>query len=197
MADALERTFRDEWARVLATLIGFLGDFQLAEEAAQEAFATAAERWPRDGVPANPGAWLLTTARNRAIDRLRRERTLRAKTRLLEVREAAEDTVDEDPQIPDERLELVFMCCHPALAIEAQGALTLRAVAGLTNEEIGPGFLVPGQTAQQRGDRPGLPGPGRDDEAAADPRQVQDQGGRHPVRRPGRVAAAGAARRGP
>ena len=105
MADALERTFRDEWGRVLATLIGFLGDFQLAEEAAQEAFAAAAERWPRDGTPANPRAWLVTTARNRAIDRIRRDRTLAEKTRLLEVPEAVEDTVDETA-IPDERLEL-------------------------------------------------------------------------------------------
>ena len=95
MADALERTFRDEWGRVLATLIGFLGDFHLAEEAAQEAFAAAAERWPRDGTPDNPRAWLVTTARNRAIDRIRRDRTLAEKTRLLDVPEAVEDTVDE------------------------------------------------------------------------------------------------------
>src|SRR5213079_1244666 len=99
----LEQAFRDEWGRVLAALIGFLGDFDLAEEAAQEAFAAAAERWPRDGTPANPRAWLVTTARNRAIDRIRRDRTLVAKTRLLEVPEATEDEVDETT-IPDERL---------------------------------------------------------------------------------------------
>ena len=142
--------FRDEWARVLAALVGSLRDLDLAEDAAQEAFAIAAERWPRDGAPANPGAWLLTTARNRAIDRLRRERTLRAKTRLLEVPEAAEDTVDEDPAIPDERLELVFICCHPALAPEAQVALTLRAVGGLTTEEIAAAFLVAPETMKRR-----------------------------------------------
>ncbi len=93
----LEQAFRDQWGRVLATLIGFLGDFDLAEEAAQEAFAIAAERWPRDGVPSDPGAWLITTARNRAIDRIRRDRTLAAKTRLLERPQVAEDPMDERP----------------------------------------------------------------------------------------------------
>ena len=116
---------------MLASLVGFLGDFDLAEEAAQEAFAIAAERWPRDGAPRNPGAWLTTTARNRAIDRLRRERTLLAKTRLLEVPEAMEHEMDETT-IPDERLELIFTCCHPALALEAQVALTLRPSAAST-----------------------------------------------------------------
>ena len=103
---------------MVAALIGFLGDFDLAEEAAQEAFAIAAERWPRDGIPANPRAWLVTTARNRAVDRIRRDRTLAAKTRLLQVPEAAEDPVDAT-RFPDERLELVFTCCHPALAVDA------------------------------------------------------------------------------
>jgi RNA polymerase sigma-70 factor (ECF subfamily) len=130
-------------------MIGFLGDFDLAEEASQEAFAIAAERWPRDGVPANPGAWLLTTARNRAINRIRRDRTLVAKTRLLEIPEAAEDTVDETT-FPDERLELVFTCCHPALATDAQVALTLRALGGLTTGEIARAFLVPEPTMAQR-----------------------------------------------
>jgi RNA polymerase sigma-70 factor, ECF subfamily len=111
----LEQVFRDQWGRVLAALIGFLGDFELAEEAAQEAFAVAAERWPRDGVPRNPGAWLLTTARNKATDRIRRDRTLAVKTRLLDVPESEEPMVDETT-FPDERLELVFTCCHPALA---------------------------------------------------------------------------------
>ncbi|MGZ8648068.1 MAG: sigma factor, partial [Solirubrobacteraceae bacterium] len=106
-------------------MIGFLGDFDLAEEAAQEAFATAAERWPRDGTPTNPAAWLVSTARNRAIDRIRRDRTLAAKTRLLEVKEAVEDDYMDETTLPDERLELVFTCCHPALALEAQVALTL------------------------------------------------------------------------
>jgi RNA polymerase sigma-70 factor, ECF subfamily len=145
----LERAFRDQWGRVLAALIGFLGDFDLAEEATQEAFAIAAERWPRDGAPADPGAWLMTTARNRAIDRIRRDRTLAAKTRLLQVRAAVEDTVDETT-FPDERLELVFTCCHPALATDAQVALTLRTLGGLTTGEIARAFLVPEATMAQR-----------------------------------------------
>jgi RNA polymerase sigma-70 factor, ECF subfamily len=145
----LEQVFRDEWGRVLAALIGFLGDFELAEEAAQEAFAAAAERWPRDGTPANPAAWLVTTARNRAIDRIRRDRTLAAKTRLLEVPETVEDDVGETA-IPDERLELVFTCCHPALALDAQVALTLRTLGGLDTEEIARAFLVPEATMAKR-----------------------------------------------
>jgi RNA polymerase sigma-70 factor, ECF subfamily len=145
----LEQVFRDEWGRVLAGLIGFLGDFDLAEEAAQEAFAIAAERWPREGTPANPRAWLVTTARNRALDRLRRERTLAAKTRLLDVPEPWEDEVDETA-IPDERLELVFTCCHPALALDAQVALTLRTLGGLETEEIARAFLVPEATMAKR-----------------------------------------------
>jgi RNA polymerase sigma-70 factor (ECF subfamily) len=146
----LEQVFRDEWSRVLAALIGFLGDFELAEEAAQEAFAIAAERWPRDGTPANPRAWLVATARNRAIDRVRRDRTLAAKTRQLEVTEAVEDTVDETTTIPDERLELLFTCCHPALALDAQVALTLRTLGGLSTEEIARAFLVPEPTMAKR-----------------------------------------------
>ena len=145
----LERAFRDQWGRVVAALIGFLGDFDLAEEAAQEAFAIAAERWPRDGAPASPGTWLVTTARNRAIDRIRRDRVLAAKTRLLEIPEAAEDIVDETA-FPDERLELVFTCCHPALATDAQVALTLRTLGGLTTGEIARAFLVPEPTMAQR-----------------------------------------------
>jgi RNA polymerase sigma-70 factor, ECF subfamily len=145
----LEQTFRDQWGRVLAALIGFLGDFDLAEEATQEAFAIAAERWPRDGAPSNPGAWLLTTARNRAINRIRRDRTLAAKTHLLELAQAAEHSVDETT-FPDERLELVFTCCHPALATDAQVALTLRTLGGLTTGEIARAFLVPEATMAQR-----------------------------------------------
>jgi RNA polymerase sigma-70 factor, ECF subfamily len=135
---------------VLASLIGFLGDFDLAEEAAQEAFAIAAERWPRDGTPANPGAWLTTTARNRAIDRIRRDRTLAAKTRLLEVPETVEDDYDDQVTFPDERLELIFTCCHPALALDAQVALTLRTLGGLQTGEIARAFLVPEATMAQR-----------------------------------------------
>jgi RNA polymerase sigma-70 factor (ECF subfamily) len=134
---------------VLATLIGFLGDFELAEEATQDAFAIAAERWPRDGTPDSPRAWLVSTARNRAIDRIRRDRTLAEKTRLLEVPEAVEDEVDETT-IPDERLELLFTCCHPALALDAQVALTLRTLGGLSTEEIARAFLVPEPTMAKR-----------------------------------------------
>jgi RNA polymerase sigma-70 factor (ECF subfamily) len=145
----LEQVFRDQWGRVLAALIGFLGDFDLAEEATQEAFAVAAERWPRDGVPVNPGAWLVKTARNRAIDRIRRNRTLVAKTRLLQMSETAEDPVDATT-FPDERLELVFTCCHPALATDAQVALTLRTLGGLSTAEIARAFLVGEPTMAQR-----------------------------------------------
>jgi RNA polymerase sigma-70 factor (ECF subfamily) len=137
---------------VLANLIGFLGDFDRAEEAAQEAFAVAAERWPREGAPNNPGAWLTTTARNRAIDRIRRERTLAAKTRLLEAPETTEDPMEQDEQsvFSDERLELLFTCCHPALATDAQVALTLRTLGGLSTEQIARAFLVPEPTLAKR-----------------------------------------------
>jgi RNA polymerase sigma-70 factor (ECF subfamily) len=154
----VEQVFRDEWGRVLACLIGYFGDFDLAEEAAAEAFAAAAQRWPSDGTPDNPGAWLVTTARHRGIDRLRRDRVLAAKLRLLAAepsgQEGAEGKEGEDDvaptAIPDERLELIFMCCHPALALEAQVALTLRAVAGLSTEEIARAFLVPADTMKRR-----------------------------------------------
>jgi RNA polymerase sigma-70 factor (ECF subfamily) len=147
---SLEQVFRDEWGRVLATLIGFLGDFDLAEEAAQEAFAIAAERWPREGTPSNPRAWLVTTARNRAIDRIRRDRTLAEKTRLLDVPQAVEDDALDDAGIRDERLELLFTCCHPALGLDAQVALTLRTLGGLSREEIARAFLVPEPTMAKR-----------------------------------------------
>jgi RNA polymerase sigma-70 factor (ECF subfamily) len=147
----LEQVFRDEWGRVLANLIGFLGDFELAEEAAQEAFAIAAERWPREGTPDNPRSWLITTARNRAIDRIRRKRTLAEKTRLLDAPEAVEDDVElDEAAIPDERLELIFTCCHPALALDAQVALTLRTLGGLTTDQIARAFLVPEPTMAKR-----------------------------------------------
>lgn len=149
MVAILEQVFRDQWGRILAALIGFLGDFERAEEAAQEAFTIAAERWPRDGVPANPAAWLVTTARNRAINRIRRDRTLAAKTRLLPLPEATQDTMDATT-FPDERLELVFTCCHPALATDAQVALTLRTLGGLATGEIARAFLVAEPTMAQR-----------------------------------------------
>jgi RNA polymerase sigma-70 factor (ECF subfamily) len=134
---------------VLASLVGFFGDFDLAEEAAQEAFATAAERWPADGVPARPAGWLIATARNRAIDRIRRDRTLSAKYKLLQAAEAKEEEMQET-EFPDERLELIFTCCHPALATDAQVALTLRALGGLSTQEIAHAFLVSEATMAQR-----------------------------------------------
>ena len=151
----LEQVFREEWGRVLASLVGFLGDIELAEDAAQEAFAVAAERWPRDGAPANPTGWLIATARNRAVDRIRRERTQAAKTEQLkrELRdqpEEDEEAMDETATFPDERLELIFTCCHPALALDAQVGLTLRTLGGLSTEEIARAFLVPFETMSKR-----------------------------------------------
>jgi RNA polymerase sigma-70 factor, ECF subfamily len=146
----LEQVFREQWGRVLATLIGFLGDFDLAEEAAQEAFAIAAARWPREGIPSNPRAWLITTARNRATDRIRRERALARKSGLLAAGNPAEVPMMDTTMFPDERLELIFTCCHPALAVEAQVALTLRTLGGLTTDEIARAFLVPERTMAQR-----------------------------------------------
>jgi RNA polymerase sigma-70 factor (ECF subfamily) len=145
----LEEIFREEWGRVLATLIGLLGDFDLAEDAAQEAFAIAADRWPRDGVPTNPRAWLMRTARNRATDRIRRERALAAKFGVL-VTDDSYETPMNATTFPDERLELIFTCCHPALAVEAQVALTLRTLGGLTTHELARAFLVPERTMAQR-----------------------------------------------
>jgi RNA polymerase sigma-70 factor, ECF subfamily len=139
---------------VLASLVGFLGDFDRAEEAAQEAFAIATERWPASGMPANPGAWLTTTARNRAIDRIRRDRTLAEKIQLLPAPEATvdefEEIVVEDTVIKDERLELIFTCCHPALPLDGQVALTLRALGGLDTAEIARAFLVSEETMKRR-----------------------------------------------
>jgi RNA polymerase sigma-70 factor, ECF subfamily len=148
----LEEVFRENWGRVLASLTGFLGDIELAEEAAQEAFTVAAERWPRAGVPENPTGWLIRTARNRAVDRIRRERTLQAKTEQLgrELPQEVEETMDETATFPDERLELIFMCCHPALGRDAQVGLTLRTLGGLSTEEIARAFLVPFETMSKR-----------------------------------------------
>jgi RNA polymerase sigma-70 factor, ECF subfamily len=149
-SERLETVFREEWSRVLATLIGVLGDFELAEDALQDAITTALERWPRDGTPENPAAWLTATARNRAIDRIRRERTLARKTELLQRLTELESQEAGDEPVQDERLSLIFTCCHPALAPEAQVALTLRAVGGLTTTEIARAFLVPETTMGQR-----------------------------------------------
>jgi RNA polymerase sigma-70 factor (ECF subfamily) len=148
---SLETTFREEWPRAVAILTRVLGDLSVAEDAVQEAFVTAAERWPRDGVPRSPGAWIVTTARNRAIDRIRRERTFARKAELLARLEDVPADEDADvSSIPDERLALLFTCCHPALAVEARVALTLREVGGLTTGEIARAFLVAEPTLAQR-----------------------------------------------
>jgi RNA polymerase sigma-70 factor (ECF subfamily) len=145
--------YADEWGRIVATLIRLTGDWDLAEECAQDAFAQALQVWPRDGVPRRPGAWLTTTARNRAMDRLRRRATESVK--LREVARMSE-TVEQPPEpgdgaaIPDDRLELMFTCCHPALRVDAQVALTLRALAGLSTTEIARAFLVTEHTMAQR-----------------------------------------------
>ena len=148
----LEDVFREEWGRVLATLVGLVGDIELAEDAAQEAFALAAERWPRDGQPDNPTGWLIATARNRAIDRIRRDRTLARKTEQMrrELRDPPENAMDDTTTLPDERLELIFTCCHPALALDAQVALTLRTLGGVSTEEVADAFLVPFETMSKR-----------------------------------------------
>jgi RNA polymerase sigma-70 factor, ECF subfamily len=148
----LDDVFRDEWGRVLATLVGTLGDIELAEEAAQDAFAAAAEHWPRDGQPANPVGWLITTARNRAIDRIRRNRAFAEKAEQLarELADQPEESMDETTLFRDERLELIFTCCHPALALDVQVALTLRTLGGLSTEEIARAFLVPFETMSKR-----------------------------------------------
>jgi RNA polymerase sigma-70 factor (ECF subfamily) len=151
--DPVERVFREEFGSAVAILTRALGDLDRAEDAVQEAFATALRRWPADGVPRNPGAWIVTTARNSAIDRIRRERTLARKTEVLAALEsiAAAEEVEEDvTAIPDERLALIFTCCHPALGIEAQVALTLRLLGGLTTDEIARAFLVAEPTMAQR-----------------------------------------------
>jgi RNA polymerase sigma-70 factor (ECF subfamily) len=149
LVTTLDEIFREEWGRVLATLIGVLGDFDLAEDATQEAFAIAADRWSRDGIPSHPRAWLVRTARNRAMDRIRRERVLAAKFGMV-----VKDDLGEAPMkattFRDERLELIFTCCHPALSVEAQVALTLRTLGGLTVGEIARAFLVPERTMAQR-----------------------------------------------
>ena len=146
---AVADAFQAEWGRVVATLVRLTGDWDLAEECAQDAFATALERWPRDGIPRRPGAWLTTVARNRAIDRARRARLGASKESEVAVVEPAEADRGEE-EVPDDRLRLMFTCCHPALAFEAQVALTLRTLAGMTTSEIARAFLVPEATMAQR-----------------------------------------------
>jgi RNA polymerase sigma-70 factor (ECF subfamily) len=150
VSSVVEQAFRDEWAHAVAILTRALGDLELAEDAVQDAFATAIERWPRDGTPRNPGAWIVTTARNRAIDRIRRDRVFRQKAEQLARVEALPTAEAELSAIPDERLALVFTCCHPALAPESRIALTLREVGGLGTAEIAHAFLVSEPTMAQR-----------------------------------------------
>ncbi|HWX56302.1 MAG TPA: RNA polymerase sigma factor [Verrucomicrobiae bacterium] len=147
----LAHIYREEWGRILAILIRQFGSFELAEEVAQEAFTVALEQWPREGVPQNPRAWLIATARHKAIDYLRRARRMDLKESDELVRLADErGEIQEEETMRDERLSLVFTCCHPALAVESQVALTLRTLGGLTTEEIAKAFLVPVPTMAQR-----------------------------------------------
>ena len=155
---AIADAFHEEWGRVVATLIRMSGDWDLAEDCAQDAFAQAVQRWPRDGIPQRPGAWLTTVARNRALDRLRRSSTEAAKLHQVAALEPASGTDEtgdlatagEEDDIPDDRLRLIFTCCHPALPLEARVALTLRTLAGLTTAEIARAFLVPEATMAKR-----------------------------------------------
>lgn len=154
-AAPIEKIFREEHGRILAALISQLGDFTLAEEALQDALVNALERWDRDGVPRNPGAWLTTVAQRRAIDRIRRAQTLERKTAILtqaaEAWREDEDALDmDDDSLPDDRLKLMFTCCHPALALEAQVALTLHTLGGLSTPEVARAFLVTESTMAQR-----------------------------------------------
>jgi RNA polymerase sigma-70 factor, ECF subfamily len=148
---AVDAAFRDEWGRVVATLIRTTGDWDLAEECAQDAFALALQRWPRDGIPGRPGAWLTTAARNRAIDVLRRKAVGAAKLReVAAMSYEPEPPAADDSPVPDDRLRLMFTCCHPALALEARVALTLRTLAGLTTAEIARAFLASEPTMAKR-----------------------------------------------
>jgi RNA polymerase sigma-70 factor, ECF subfamily len=152
-AASVEAVFREERGRLLAMLVHRFGDLDLAEDAASEAIEAALERWPVDGVPAAPVAWLLTTARRKAVDRLRRDRAYAARLAIMHVearRAAAAAPGPETGDVPDERLRLFFTCCHPALSVEAQTALTLRCLAGLSTPEVARAFLVPEATMAQR-----------------------------------------------
>jgi RNA polymerase sigma-70 factor, ECF subfamily len=148
---AVATAFREEWGNILATLIRMTGNWDLSEECVQDAFAAALARWPGDGVPDRPGAWLTTTARNRALDRLRRTKTEAAKLQQLAALSVPGEPADpDDSGVGDDRLRLIFTCCHPALPLEARVALTLRTLAGLTTAEIARAFLVPEATMAKR-----------------------------------------------
>ncbi|MGH8012187.1 MAG: RNA polymerase sigma factor [Candidatus Binataceae bacterium] len=149
----LERLYRQDWGRILASLIRILGDFELAEDVAQEGFAAALEQWPRQGVPQNPRAWIIGTARHKAIDRIRRDARFDGKLRQAIQIEQDETTAmpeENDSSVPDDRLRLIFTCCHPTLSLDAQVALSLRTLCGLTTEEIARAFIVPAATMAQR-----------------------------------------------
>jgi RNA polymerase sigma-70 factor (ECF subfamily) len=145
---AINDAFQQEWARIVATVIRLTGDWDLAEECAQDAFTKATERWSRDGIPRRPGAWLTTVARNRALDRIRRDQLGASKLQEVAVLNSADEAAADE--VPDDRLRLMFTCCHPALALDAQVALTLRTLAGMTTTEIARAFLVPEPTMAQR-----------------------------------------------
>jgi len=147
---AVAEAFAAEWGQVVATLIRVTGDWDLAEDCAADAFAVAVDRWRRDGIPAKPGAWLTTTARNRAMDLIRREAVGAAKLRQSAVLARGVDEPAEPDEVPDDRLRLIFTCCHPALPFDARVALTLRTLVGLTTAEIARAFLVPEPTMYQR-----------------------------------------------
>ena len=151
---AVDAVYRSDWGRIVATLIRLVGDFDLAEEAAQEAFAAAVDQWRDSGVPEFPRAWIIQTARHKAIDRIRRRTRSRGKARIVRRRRGSNRTIEEPDydtsEIPDDRLRLIFTCCHPALALEAQVALTLRTLGGLETDEIARAFLVPAATMAQR-----------------------------------------------
>ncbi len=152
-SEAVESLYRSDWGRIVATLIGLIGDFDLAEESAQEAFAAAVDQWPVSGVPEFPRAWIIQTARHKAIDRIRRNTSFQEKVESYAnsglVRTIETPDYDSN-EIPDDRLRLIFTCCHPALALEAQVALTLRTLCGLETDEIARSFLVPSATMAQR-----------------------------------------------
>jgi RNA polymerase sigma-70 factor (ECF subfamily) len=150
---AIDKVYRSDWGRIVAALIRLVGDFDLAEEAAQEAFAAAVDQWPVSGLPEFPRAWIIQTARHKAIDRIRRRTSFKEKIESYAASgllPTSEMPVYETDNIPDERLRLIFTCCHPALAPEAQVALTLRLLGGLETDEIARGFLVPEATMAQR-----------------------------------------------
>src|SRR5271169_7072064 len=152
-AAAVEAVYRSDWGRIVATLIGIVGDFDVAEESAQEAFAAAVDQWRVSGVPEFPRAWIIQTARHKAIDRIRRKERFEEKLESYATSglvRASEEPDYDTSEIPDDRLRLIFTCCHPALALEAQVALTLRTLCGLETDEIARAFLVPPATMAQR-----------------------------------------------